>query len=66
MSKRHEARRRRSYGRRQHEVHERVGRMNQLLDPLEVPQAPSITATWGPAAPSRPMTGAWLATRGGN
>lgn len=49
MSKRHQSSRRKSYGRRLHEVRERSDRSHHREDfELEL-------ETWGPAAPSDPL-----------
>jgi hypothetical protein len=63
MGKRHQATRRRSYGRRQHEVHERDERSDglDLMDGAEeatLPQAwrqAMATASFGPLLPARGM-----------
>ena len=50
MSKRHQASRRRSYGRRQHELHEREGRRHFPEPPASAPDDSSPTSLSDPFA----------------
>lgn len=43
MSKRHQSSRRRSYGRRQHEIHERTGRRDQEPFDMAVDEEEAVT-----------------------
>ena len=46
MSKRHQASRRRTYGRRQHELHERPERYVGVLSWIDDSDMPGPTAAW--------------------
>jgi hypothetical protein len=64
MSKGHQASRRRTYGRRQHEIHERPGRPAGLLGWLDELEIPGVGDRWE-AKPSGPVVpGNWLQLRG--
>ena len=58
MSHRHQANRRRAYGRRQHELHERVARsqprdLPELDEPIEIERAEGFRSFWLRADESR-------------
>ena len=64
MSKRHQASRRRTYGRRQHEIHERTERSVGLLAWIDESETPEPADSWI-ATPHRRVTAAvWLSARG--
>lgn len=59
MSKRHQASRRRSYGRRQHELHERDDRVPDGLTWLDEPELAAPVDRWEPGRPGA-SGAAWL------
>jgi len=63
MSKRHQASRRRTYGRRQHELHERSDRFDGSNGWLETSDLQEVSGTWA-AQPSGNATERWLQARG--
>jgi hypothetical protein len=64
MSRNHQGNRRRTYGRRQHELHERTERSHELLDLHDDHAAASVVAAWRPGLSPRTFAGAWLPVRG--
>jgi hypothetical protein len=69
MSKKHQASRRRTYGRRQHEVHERGEQFVGVLDWIDSSDLPDLGARWSDSGwPIDPATraalGEWLNSRG--
>jgi hypothetical protein len=65
MSKRHQASRRRTYGRRQHELHERTERGVGVLDwtdDLEL--LPETVDRWAADPLARVAAGEWMNARG--
>lgn len=64
MSKRHQASRRRTYGRRQHEMHERTERYAGLFGWLDSSVIPGVGDRWDVELPRRPAPGRWLQLRG--
>ncbi|HEY5486283.1 MAG TPA: hypothetical protein VIK06_01425 [Candidatus Limnocylindrales bacterium] len=65
MSKRHQASRRRTYGRRQHEIHERPDRQDDSASWLEGSELQQATSRWG-TEPADTEVGGWLQSRGIN
>jgi hypothetical protein len=63
MSKRHQASRRRTYGRRQHEMHERTDRHTGLLSWVDEQETPWIGDRWDAESPGRALAGDWLQLR---
>ena len=64
MSKRHQASRRRTYGRRQHEIHERTERYAGLLGWIDELEIPGLGDRWDAELPGRAAPGQWLQLRG--
>ena len=64
MSKRHQSSRRRTYGRRQHELHERPERAVGILGWVDENDMPGPGDGYGAQAQNRAVTGEWLAVRG--
>ena len=64
MSGNHQGSRRRAYGRRQHELHERIDRTNELLGLPDDQAAPSVVAAWRPGLSPRAFPPTWLPLRG--
>ena len=64
MSKRHQASRRRTYGRRQHEIHERTERSVGLLGWIDQSETPGSADTWIAAPQHRGAAADWLSPRG--
>jgi hypothetical protein len=64
MSKRHQASRRRVYGRRQHELHERTDRLVGVMDWLGESELPATEQRWHPQPSARGVGGNWLALQG--
>jgi hypothetical protein len=65
MSKRHQASRRRTYGRRQHELHERTERSVGVLDWTgELETLPEPGDRWTAQPLVRIAAGGWLNARG--
>ena len=65
MSKRHQASRRRTYGRRQHELHERIDRDLGVLDWTdELGLLPEQGNRWTTEPLARVPAGHWLDARG--
>lgn len=63
MSKRHQVSRRRTYGRRQHEMHERTDRHPGLLGWLDEQEAPWMGDHWDVESSGRALAGDWLQVR---
>jgi hypothetical protein len=63
MSQRHQASRRRTYGRREHEIHERTERPVGALDWIEKAELPWPEDRWTGSL-IRPWAGDWLSPRG--
>ena len=63
MSKRHQASRRRTYGRRQHEIHERTERYAGLLGWVDESEMPELGDRWDAELSGRPTPGEWLQLR---
>jgi hypothetical protein len=64
MSKRHQASRRRTYGRRQHELHERTERGVGVLDWTGDLGLPEPGDRWAAEPLARVATGDWMNARG--
>jgi hypothetical protein len=64
MSRHHQGNRRRSYGRRQHELHERTEHSRELIDASDDSAATSVVATWRPGLSPRTFQAPWLPLRG--
>ena len=64
MSRNHQGSRRRTYGRRQHEMRERTDRSYELTDLQEESPAPSVVATWRPGLSPRSFPADILHSRG--
>ena len=64
MSKRHQASRRRTYGRRQHELHERTERNVGVLDWTDEIGLPESSDRWAAEPLARVTAGTWLSARG--
>jgi hypothetical protein len=64
MGRNHQGNRRRAYGRRQHEIHERTERNHEPLDLREDHAAPSVLATWRPGLSPRTFAGSLVPVRG--
>jgi hypothetical protein len=64
MSKRHQASRRRTYGRRQHEIHERTDRSSGFLGWLDEPEISAVGEPWADVSSGRTVSGAWSPVRG--
>lgn len=64
MSKRHQASRRRTYGRRQHEMHERTERYAGLLGWFDESEMPGVGDRWEAESSVRAVAGDWLQLRG--
>ncbi len=70
MSKRHQASRRRSYGRRQHElhewheIHERTDRPGGVMDWLGESESSRTGHGWSAGTAVRGAAGAWLQLQG--
>jgi len=64
MSKRHQASRRRTYGRRQHEIHERTERSVGLLGWIDESDTPEPADGWIAAPQRRVVSADWLTPRG--
>jgi hypothetical protein len=56
MSKRHQASRRRTYGRRQHQLHERVDGYFDGVGQLEEPLGAEVRRSWSPSSLARRAT----------
>jgi hypothetical protein len=63
MSKRHQASRRRTYGRRQHEIHERTERYAGLLGWVDESEMPELGDRWDTELSGRTTPGEWLQLR---
>ncbi len=66
MSKRHQSSRRRSYGRRQHELHERADRSVGSLSWMEEPDADGTSSGWTSLGYDREPAPGWLRLRAAN
>jgi len=66
MSKRHQASRRRNYGRRQHEIHERTDRPDGSGGWLEGSELQEATPHWAGEPAEREAGHEWLQARGIN
>ena len=64
MSKRHQASRRRTYGRRQHELHERMDRPVGGMDWLAEPDLAETGPRWSAEPSVRGAAGSWLQLQG--
>jgi hypothetical protein len=67
MSKRHQSSRRRSYGRRQHELnelHERTDRLVGVMDWLGESDPPRTEQRWGTGPAAHGAAGSWLQMQG--
>jgi hypothetical protein len=64
MSKRHQSSRRRSYGRRQHELHERTDRLAGVTDWLVEPDSPQSERRWTAVPVIRGAADNWLQLQG--
>ncbi|MGD0248411.1 MAG: hypothetical protein ABSB75_05085 [Candidatus Limnocylindrales bacterium] len=64
MSKRHQASRRRTYGRRQHELHERTERYVGVLGWIDEVGLPESGERWRAEPLVRAAAGGWLNLRG--
>lgn len=64
MGKRHQASRRRTYGRRQHEMHERTERYAGSSGWLDEPETSVIGTGWEAESSGRVATAQWLQARG--
>jgi hypothetical protein len=62
MSKRHQANRRRTYGRRQHELHERPERSVGVLDWIDEPANDACGDRWAAEWSTRATGNGWAAT----
>ena len=59
MSKRNETSRRRTYGRRQHEINERTERTTGALGWIEKAELPDPSDRWGAASYARSTVAGW-------
>lgn len=66
MSKRHQASRRRTYGRRQHEIHERTDRPDGVTGPVKGLEPQETTQRWAAEPADREAGCGWLQARGIN
>jgi hypothetical protein len=66
MSKRHQSSRRRTYGRRLHELHERPDRPADLTGWLEAPELQETSQRWVAEPADHEASGRWLQARGIN
>jgi|PersoiStandDraft_1058852.scaffolds.fasta_scaffold90138_2 hypothetical protein len=66
MSKRHQASRRRTYGRRQHELHERPDRPDGVAGWFEGSELQDTAQRWATEPADREAGGGWLQARGIN
>jgi hypothetical protein len=64
MSKRHQASRRRSYGRRQHELHERTDRPVGVMSWLDESDFSDGEQRFNPDPIARVAVGSWVQLRG--
>jgi hypothetical protein len=64
MSRHHQGSRRRSYGRREHELHERNERGRDLIDITDDTASRSVVANWRPGLSPRTFQPRWLPLRG--
>jgi hypothetical protein len=64
MSKRHQASRRRTYGRRQHEIHERADRFDGPGVWIETSELQEVAGGWSHEPADRESGGSWLQARG--
>lgn len=64
MSKRHQASRRRSYGRRQHELHERTDRPVGVMSWPDESDLPESEQRWNPDPVARVAAASWVQFRG--
>ena len=64
MTKSHQASRRRSYGRRQHELHERTDRPVGVMSWLDESDLPDSEQRSNPNPVARMATGSWVQLRG--
>jgi hypothetical protein len=64
MSKRHQSSRRRTYGRRQHELHERPDRTVGILGLGDEHEMPGSVDGWEVRVLARTAAGDWLGSRG--
>ena len=64
MSKRHQASRRRTYGRRQHEINERIERSVGVLGWIDESESPEPVDGWVAVPQRRVATADWLSPRG--
>jgi hypothetical protein len=63
MSKRHQTSRRRTYGRRQHEIHERTERYAGFLGWIDESEMPGLGDRWDAELSGRSTPGQWLQLR---
>jgi hypothetical protein len=63
MSKRHQANRRRTYGRRQHELHERTERSVGVLGWIDESEMGGPGDRWGAERSARATVGEWPVSR---
>jgi hypothetical protein len=63
MGKRHQASRRRTYGRRQHEMHERTERYAGSPGWLDEPETSVIGSSWEAESSGRVAPAPWLQAR---
>jgi hypothetical protein len=64
MSKRHQSSRRRSYGRRQHELHERADRLWGVIDWPGEFDSPQAEQRWSTTPAAREAAGNWFQLQG--
>ena len=64
MSKRHQASRRRNYGRRQHELNERADRPVGVMNWLGESDLPDTEQRWSTEPAVRGTAGSWLQLQG--
>jgi hypothetical protein len=64
MSKRHDANRRRAYGRRQHEMHQRTERPDRFLGWVEVNLSDRTSDRIAPDRQIRSTVGDWILSTG--
>jgi hypothetical protein len=64
MTERHQASRRRSYGRRQHELHERTDRPVDVMSWLDESDLPNSEQRLNPDPVARVTAGSWAQLRG--
>jgi hypothetical protein len=64
MSRRHQASRRRAYGRREHELHERMERHVGVLDWVDEVELPESSEGWRAEPLVRAADGGWSSPRG--